>query len=386
MVVVGILVAAVAGLATAFPYGRDAPDIYTKEWIDAAKEQWYANSSSPTAEEVVNNIVELVASFVCPSVPFPCSSYNATGSPADVRHVRPADISTVMAIGDSITAGFVMTSTAFPFGTLAEYRGLVFDIGGDSGAITVPNFLKVYNAQVAGAATGTTALKASIDVLDAAVSGAEASGLTGQIATLTSAFDSAGYSQTGWKMINVLIGANDICNSCSSASTSAQHTPAVFETGYRDAIAALRANFTNVIVNAITLFNVSQVYALQQTSSSCQFTQALLNECPCTNTAANRAAMDENTVAYNNAIRKVASEFSGFADFAVNVQSGVENLQITSLNYLSQYDCFHPNLCANQLLAEALWNNMFESAGQKSQFTLDATPSVFCPGPTDYLQ
>jgi hypothetical protein len=100
------------------------------------------------------------ASFTCPSKAFTCTPYPDDGvKPKDVRHVRPKDISNIMALGDSITAGFAMTSGMFPFTTLREFRGGVFDIGGDKGERTIANYLRVYNPSLRGPSNGLTALK-----------------------------------------------------------------------------------------------------------------------------------------------------------------------------------------------------------------------------------
>ncbi|KAI9347437.1 SGNH hydrolase-type esterase domain-containing protein, partial [Zopfochytrium polystomum] len=306
----------------------------------------------------------------------------------NLRSPPEQDISVVMAIGDSITAGFGMNSGTLPFTSITEYRGLAFDIGGDSGAVTIPNFLKTYNSGVKGASTGTTSLGATVDVLNVAVSGALIGDMPGQVATLKSAFTSGGYSASGWKMLGVLIGANNLCKACNSG-TDATNSPAAFEAYFRTTVQALRGNFTNLIVNAYQIFDVSQVYSPQQSSSYCSFAQGLLNECPCSKTDANRALMKSYAQQYNAAMTKVAAEFAGLNDFAVNVQTGVADLIIPAgsdgLNWLAKIDCFHPNQCANQVVAAAAWNNMFQKQGSKTSYQLGAV-TPYCPGPTDYFQ
>jgi len=65
--------------------------------------------------------------------------------------VLPQDIKVVMAMGDSITAGFGILGLD---GGLDEYRGLSGPIGGDTDAVTIPNFIKYYNPTVIGASVG----------------------------------------------------------------------------------------------------------------------------------------------------------------------------------------------------------------------------------------
>jgi phospholipase B1 len=82
--------------------------------------------------------------------------------PKDAHDLRPDDIKVVMALGDSITAAygakglegrepgkdFVKDSY--------EHRGVSFSIGGEEGAVTLPNLIKQYrnNSLPEGASTG----------------------------------------------------------------------------------------------------------------------------------------------------------------------------------------------------------------------------------------
>ena len=75
------------------------------------------------------------------------------------------------------------------------------------------------------------------------------------------------------------------------------------------------------------------------------------------------------------------------------MQPGISDLNLSAmgsaasgLNWLSRLDCFHPNLCANKASAAALWNNMFQPVGQKTQYQFNNVKEVYCPGPNDFLQ
>jgi hypothetical protein len=50
----------------------------------------------------------------------------------------------MLALGDSITAGFAMNSGHLPNPYIVEYRGKVYSTGGDSDALTVGNIIKKY--------------------------------------------------------------------------------------------------------------------------------------------------------------------------------------------------------------------------------------------------
>ncbi|KAJ3311958.1 hypothetical protein HDU76_002997 [Blyttiomyces sp. JEL0837] len=384
---------AVSAIPTRYPVVQNdtlPPAMYSDKWMEDAIAKFLAHPDHPSYSETLAAESNIDAGVTCTSPPtFTCRAYVDDGiTPSDVRHVRPKDISTIMAIGDSITAGFGMNSGYLPFASTTEYRGLVYDIGGDSGAVSIANFLKTYNPNLQGQAVGTTALQATIDVLSAAVSGARVADLPGQVSVLSNAYYSGGYNSNSgqsWKMIGILIGANNLCHVCEN---DINNSPDAFETQFLNTIKAIKSNFNNVIVNAYTLFNVSNVYYPQQTSSYCTFAQSILNECPCTNSAANRQLMNDYNAQYNQRIYKVASEFAGLSNFAVNVQPGVEksNLANAGLSFLAEIDCFHPSQCSNEKVATILWNNMFQPAGKKTYYQLETfNQAPYCPGPRDYL-
>lgn len=175
-----------------------------------------------------------------------------------------------MAIGDSITAGFLARpsdsdsdselthvtrspvlerggdNAQKPMSVLPgikEYRGLSYPIGGDPGAITIPNILSHYSPNLTGMSKGHHPLSACVggwcvwrydDGLNGAVSGStsgnllsqvrggftvERSEMRGRLANRESGLtvdyvlpnlEMMDIPETDWKYINVGIGANDI--------------------------------------------------------------------------------------------------------------------------------------------------------------------------------
>eukprot|EP01111_Echinosteliopsis_oligospora_P007538 TRINITY_DN2273_c0_g1_i2.p1 TRINITY_DN2273_c0_g1~~TRINITY_DN2273_c0_g1_i2.p1 ORF type:complete len:222 (-),score=57.57 TRINITY_DN2273_c0_g1_i2:153-818(-) len=146
--------------------------------------------------------------------------------PANISDLTPADIQVVIAIGDSITAGFGMMGRS---GYLDEFRGQSWSIGGDENATTMANFLKTYNPNVVGMSLGHHFVELCYgpicpgqyhptqDVLDCAQSGAMIEDLVKHemkylMDQLTS--NPAININEDWKLITILIGANDLCASC----------------------------------------------------------------------------------------------------------------------------------------------------------------------------
>lgn len=101
----------------------------------------------------VASVLAATASSIsnCPALPA------RTSAAKDVTDLRIDDISMIGALGDSIMAGFGMMGVDYSrsgllnFSTLLEYRGSSYGIGGDTGAVTLGNFVKRYNSNVKGA-------------------------------------------------------------------------------------------------------------------------------------------------------------------------------------------------------------------------------------------
>ncbi|KAI9179784.1 hypothetical protein H9P43_005114 [Blastocladiella emersonii ATCC 22665] len=315
-----------------------------------------------------------------PVPPFPCSGDydDDDGLDFDVRdaaHVRPRDVGVVGVLGDSISAGFAMVSGAAPKTRVLEYRGKVYSIGGDAGEVTVPNLLRVVvpgdgERRLVGAPKHVTLPLAAGKALDRAVSGAVVQDLPKQARSLVSLLSLPPYAarRKEWKLVTVLIGANNICRFC----VPGQDLNATQVADYlRDALLTLRGAERRWRVNLVGLFRVSGVFDAAMPVPYCRTVFERFHFCPCIHDAANRKRMDELVAVYNSAFASVAAEFSRDPYFRVAYQPGLTGgtdiVQQYGQEYLSKLDCFHPNRCANQAMAAALWNNMLEPAGAKSE-------------------
>ena len=83
-----------------------------------------------------------------------------------------------------------------------------------------------------------------------------------------------------WKVLTILIGANNLCISCEDGRKDA--TPECFEAKYRAILERVRNEIPKVFVNAVPMFNISGVHAQQRTSDYCKLIKRVSNnECPC---------------------------------------------------------------------------------------------------------
>jgi len=301
-----------------------------------------------------------------------------------VTTIHPGNLRAVMALGDSITAGFNMQDEPI------EYRGDVYSAGGNAGSTTIGNFLKIYNSKISGTCTGNTVPMSPGCGLNAAVSGAKVEDIPGQIDRLVRQFNTVPEFmglKDEWKLLILFIGANNVCG-CHNAGNTADQ----WETKLRNALSYAQQNLGRTFVSVMTLFNISNVWDDAQGDPVCVEKINLYNECGCLNSnASDRSAMDALTVQYNQRTAKVATEFQqkNDANFTVVVQPGLDGCAFGSWgeDFLSDVDCFHPSLCTDQAMAIAIWNNMFQAPANKAHcIDVHNVPAPHCPSANEFIQ
>lgn len=331
------------------------------------------------------------AQLDCPALP-------TRTPPTDIHDLHPNDIRVVMALGDSITAGFGLMGLK---GGAEEYRGQSWSIGGDSNATTFFNFLKTYNSSLIGGSLGHHLVEICIDpicpdgqyrpsqdVLNAAQSGAmvadlnvhEYDYLVSQLTTIPG-ID----MQNDWKVLTLLIGANDLCGVCTLSDPYSE--AAAFQAGVTTVLETIRTNIPRVFVNIVQMFNLSGVYDLSLQNPYCvDVHKDFSGECPCifgsNNASATRQLVDVITQQVNEGIENIAAMYQAknYSDFAVIVQPFGKHTNVSALplEFISTLDCFHPSQIAHQALATALWNNMINPADSKQDYiNIDDKPQ--CP-------
>lgn len=318
-------------------------------------------------------------------------------TPANVSDLHPNDIKVIMTLGDSITAGFGIEGAK---GGLNEYRGLSWSIGGDNNATTLANFLQTYNPNLQGPSLGSHLVeicygplcppfqyRPAKDVLNSAQSGAMVEDLVNhEFDYLLKQLNSNPNinMEEDWKLLTILIGANDLCASCTFVKNFLD--PDEFEAHLGTVLEKVRTNIPRVFVQIVELFNLSQVYDLSLKTKICtDIHRVVFIECDCLfSPGANqtRQQVDEYAQAYNAKSRALAAQYQklNYPDFTVVTQPFGRNAMIKDMptDLLSTLDCFHPSLIAHEGMAIALWNGMLTPAAQKkTYFNLTDTP--ICP-------
>lgn len=300
---------------------------------------------------------------------FPCAPLIPRERRADnVHELTPGDIAAIGALGDSVTAGFGARATSL-IDLVIEARGASWSIGGDADVSTLPNFLKVYNAELSGFSTGNGA--AGRGHGDASISGAVSPGMLGQARTLVENMESAMGAEAfvnEWKLVTIWIGGNDIC----SRGTSERE----YIDGIEAALDFLQINMPRVFVNLVTMVDVGKLYDITGSDIGCLVVRPTV----CSR-GSNRERSAMEAAAYQRGIQELAKLPKYDAeDFAVVEQPWYTNFEVINnvdRSYLAP-DCFHYAVSAMEFAALATWNNLFQPVGEK-QMSYEVGEPVVCP-------
>jgi len=285
----------------------------------------------------------------------------------------------------------------YPPFDLIESRDYVFSTGGADGAFTIPNILSKYNPNVQGAAQSWTWPHIHEwkdgQWLDAAVSHASVQDCFDQVDylvyNLKTNYPSVDF-YNDWKLLTIFIGANNLCGACEGR---AEAKPAYFGAQLKQVLTQIEQRIPRVFVNLVSIFNISGVYYAGQDYWYCELIwHTIKHECYCVETGkpADLQIMDDYAMQYNVISSQLAKEFSSKnnPNFTVVLQPGLSGIQIQKFGeaYLSNLDCFHPSLCANQAFTYQIWNNMMTPVGQKLTAPDLKNLKIKCPTSNSYIQ
>jgi len=187
-----------------------------------------------------------------------------------------------------------------------------------------------------------------------------------------------------WKLLTILIGANDACSLCESPNRpSVKEAADKFGLVFDNVINKLQQQVPRLFVNVLPMFNVSGVYYLTRNVSYCKDLHIVIPfECPCgfTSNLEKRTYMDSCLQGYNDRIYAIAQKWQNrhLSDFIVTLQPVTKNLIIPDISYLSTLDCFHPSQKAHEKLGIAIWNSLI-SPVPKKRHSFNPDDPILCP-------
>ncbi|XP_036922799.1 phospholipase B1, membrane-associated [Sturnira hondurensis] len=393
-----------------------APDCFhfsRKSHAHAASGLW-TNMLEPVGQKTTHHDFESEINITCPNEASPFlrtykNSVQGHGShllcqdrapsaslPTSVHSLRPADIQVVAALGDSLTAGNGIGSKPGDLPDVTtQYRGLSYSSGGDGSLETVttlPNILRKFNSYLTGYALGTGNANDTNAFLNQAVPGAKAEELAGQVQTLVQRMkdDDRINFHEDWKVITVQIGGSDLCDYCTDSNL---YSAANFFAHLRNALDILHREVPRALVNLVDFMSPSVMRQVFLGSpDKCPVQQASVF-CNCVLTPRENsqelARLEVITRDYQSSLRELveSGRYDTREDFSVVLQPFFHDVRLPLLEdgrpdtSLFAPDCIHPSQKFHSQLARALWVNMLEPLGRKTD-TLDLTADVALSCPT----
>ena len=326
--------------------------------------------------------------------------------------IHPSQIECFGVLGDSISAGFSMQSHSI-FKDLYEYRGEAFASGGLPNFPTIPNiFLQNYpNLQInqSCASFAKTFITHSINqyqqnhsfnfhnsiVLNelensgnincnVAISGALSNQLEQMWNNLQQEWQKFQCTNR-WKLLTIMIGANDICEYCINGFNNTVDT---YIFNMEQLLKNIVGQSEKMFINVVSTFDVSLTQDWQHID--CDAIHYLINECPCI-LGRNRQKNAKEKVGelYKVINHKLIALIKKYKNKKENVEMSLqpilEDFKIYNQSYLSSLDCFHPSEFANKVMATILWNNMFLPP-EKKMTNMEFLQPLYVPTENDYLQ
>ncbi|KAL6043970.1 hypothetical protein STEG23_008342, partial [Scotinomys teguina] len=315
----------------------------------------------------------------------------SASSPTSVHALRPADIQVVAALGDSLTAGNGIGSGAGDLPDVrTQYRGLSYRKHEKDG--TARDILREFNSNLTGYAVGTGDVNSAGAFLNQAVPRAKAEydicGGKGRLQRGEQRHVRVNFFQD-WKVITVMIGASDLCDFCTDSN---RYSAANFLDHLRNALDILHKEVPRALVNLVHFMNPSIIrQVFLENPDKCPVHQASVL-CSCVLSPGENsyelARLEFFTQSYQSSMRQLveSGRYDTREDFSVALQPFLLNTRLPILEdgrpdtSFFAPDCVLPNQKFHSQFSRALWANMLEPLGKKTD-TLDpgAFIAMACP-------
>ncbi|XP_028941137.1 phospholipase B1, membrane-associated, partial [Antrostomus carolinensis] len=300
--------------------------------------------------------------------------------PVSVHNLKPADIRVIAALGDSLTAGNGAASKPHDvLDVLTQYRGVSWSVGGNeniSTVTTLANILREFNPSLIGYSIGTGKETTDNAVLNQAVAGDCTEDVPAQVRRLVDRMknDTRINLQTDWKLITLFIGGNDLCKFCNNP---VHYSPENYTYNLQIALDILHREVPRAFVNLVTVLSIASLRELHTSENTCpKLLMRLL--CPCVVNPKDNSNELKKLVYFNRRYQErtrqlvESGRYDTTDDFTVVVQPFLMNVNMPKTqeglpdsSYFAP-DCFHFSQKSHSQAARALWNNMLEPLGEKT--------------------
>lgn len=299
-----------------------------------------------------------------------CPSFAARAAPSDISDLRPQDVKVVGALGDSMSTACNALSTNWL--NMADDRGISWSIGGDQGAVTLPNLIEQYSGSLVGPSRGKGTSSPGFNV---ALNGAVASDMPGQADKLISELKTSGTVdyENDWKVITLLIGGNDLCVICKSGK-EASNGVANYEAKLKETLDKLSV-IPRAMINLVSHLEYTQL--AQYVGPLCGIVLPFVCDCLTNGKQADADRVEQERPLFNAVHTKLAPGYKR-ADFAVVVHPTLINAKIPERHFISKSDCFHPSGTGQEVFATGLWNSMLLTAAERAQTVANVYDEPVC--------
>ncbi|XP_075353302.1 phospholipase B1, membrane-associated [Mycteria americana] len=301
--------------------------------------------------------------------------------PVSVHNLKPADIRVIAALGDSLTAGNGAASKPHNVtDVLTQYRGVSWSVGGNeniSTVTTLANILREFNPSLIGYSTGTGKETSDNAALNQAVAGDHAEDVPAQVRRLVDRMknDTRINFQTDWKLITLLIGGNDLCKFCNDP---VHYSPENYTYNLQTALDILHREVPRAFVNLVTVLSIASLRELHASGNNTCPKLLMRILCPCVLNPEDNSNEFKKLVYFNRRYQErtrqlvESGRYDATDDFTVVMQPFLMNMNMPKTqeglpdsSYFAP-DCFHFSQKSHSQAARALWNNMLEPLGEKT--------------------
>ncbi|NXT46120.1 PLB1 Phospholipase, partial [Pluvianellus socialis] len=339
----------------------------------------YRNSNYSSSPETSNT--EEVSQRIY-GTNIPCFDRNPSDTvPVSVHNLKPADIRVIAALGDSITAGNGAASKPHDvLDVLTQYRGVSWSVGGNeniSTVTTLANILREFNKLLIGYSLGTGKETTENAALNQAVAGNRAEHVPAQVRRLVDLMknDTKINMETDWKVITVFIGGNDLCDFCKDP---VRYSPENYTYNLQIALDMLHREVPRAFVNLVTILPIASLRELHMSQGNGCPKLLMRTLCPCVVNPTNNSNELKKLVYFNKRYQErtrqlvESGRYDTTDDFTVVMQPFLMNVRMPKTqeglpdsSYFAP-DCFHFSQKSHSQAARALWNNMLEPLGKKT--------------------
>ncbi|XP_015478882.1 phospholipase B1, membrane-associated isoform X1 [Parus major] len=301
--------------------------------------------------------------------------------PVSVHNLKPADIQVIAALGDSLTAANGAGSKPNDVvDVLTQYRGLSWSIGGNeniSTVTTLPNILREFNPSLVGYSIGTGTQNSNNAAFNQAVTGARAKDVPEQVRKLVDRMknDNRIDFQNDWKLITLFIGGNDLCKFCENP---VHHSPENYTYNLQIALDLLHKAVPRAYVNLVTILPIARLRELHASKNNNCPKRLMRILCPCVINPKDNSYDLKKLIYFNKKYQETTRQlvesgrYDTKDDFTVVMQPFMTDMEMPKTqegwpdaSYFAP-DCFHFSQKTHSQAARALWNNMLEPVGKKT--------------------